>query len=109
LLVYNDSAERMIDYLARHGKQRADYIISGLPWASLPSEIQARIMEAILTALSPNGMFTTFAYFHACRMPKARRFRSNLHRHFARVEMSPIVWWNFPPAFVYRCSSPKLS
>src|SRR5262245_9302588 len=104
LIVYNDSAERMLDYLALHGKKRASYIVSGLPWANLPVDMQVRIMDVILKALSPDGVFTTFAYFHARWLPKAQQFRRSLENRFARVETSPIIWGNLPPAFVYRCS-----
>lgn len=104
LIVYLDSAEAIPQYLNRHGKQAAKYIISGLPWATLDASIQERIMHAIVTSLAPAGVFTTFAYIHALWMPAARRFRRRLERCFERVETSPVVWNNLPPAFVYRCS-----
>jgi phospholipid N-methyltransferase len=104
LTVYNDSAERMSEYLALHQKQKADYIVSGLPWANIPPESQERIMEAVLSALAPKGTFSTFAYLHARWLPKARRFRHALEQRFDRVETSRVIWRNLPPAFVYRCS-----
>lgn len=107
LTVYNDSAERMLDYLALHENAKADYIVSGLPWANIPSESQERIMEAILASLAPQGVFTTFAYLHARWLPKARRFRRSLEERFSRVDTSPVIWRNLPPAFVYRCRRPK--
>ncbi len=106
LIVYNDSAEKMTEYLAHHGKHRADYIISGLPWASISLAVQERIMKAVLVSLAPAGVFTTFAYFHARWLPNARRFRRSLAQQFQQVETSPIVWRNLPPAFVYRCAKP---
>ncbi len=104
LTVYNDSAERMLDYLTLQETHKADYIVSGLPWANIPPEVQERIMEVILASLAPDGIFTTFAYLHARWLPKARRFRRGLERRFERVETSPVIWRNLPPAFVYRCS-----
>jgi phosphatidylethanolamine/phosphatidyl-N-methylethanolamine N-methyltransferase len=103
LSVYNDSAEQMPSYLARHGKKKVDYIISGLPWASLPLKVQDNVLKAVLDVLAPGGVFTTFGYLHARWMPNAQRFRGRLRRHFSAVETSAIVWKNFPPAFVYRC------
>jgi len=103
LIVYNDSAENIPEYLAQHGKTKADYIISGLPWASLPMELQNRIMESVITSLAPGGVFTTFGYVHARWLPNALRFRRRLGNHFSEVETSKVVWANFPPAFVYRC------
>ncbi len=107
LRVYNDSAERVQRYLTRHGSKKADYIISGLPWANMPAKVQERILGAVLAALAPDGMFTTFTYVHACWMPSARRFRKRLREHFAEVRTSRIIWRNVPPAFVYRCRLPS--
>jgi phospholipid N-methyltransferase len=104
LSVYHDSAEQIQKYLAQHRRTKADYIISGLPWANMPVKAQEQILSAMLASLAPDGMFTTFAYVHACWLPRARRFRERLKKHFARVRTSRIVWKNVPPAFVYRCS-----
>jgi phospholipid N-methyltransferase len=93
----------MLDYLALHRK-KADYIVSGLPWANISPETQDRIMEAVVASLADGGIFTTFAYLHARWLPKARQFRRALEDRFAHVETSPVIWRNLPPAFVYRCS-----
>jgi phospholipid N-methyltransferase len=107
LHVYHDSAERLTECLARHGKKQTDYVISGLPWVNLSATVRERIMEAIAASLAPQGTFTTFAYIHACWLPAGRQFRSTLQERFAQVSTSPIVWRNVPPAFVYRCSGVK--
>ena len=107
LTVYNDSAERMLEYLGLHHKCHADYIVSGLPWANIPPEVQDRIIEAILASLAPHGIFTTFAYLHARWLPQARQFRRVLEERFATVSVSPVIWRNLPPAVVYRCTHPR--
>jgi phosphatidylethanolamine/phosphatidyl-N-methylethanolamine N-methyltransferase len=104
LTVYNDSAERLGDYLALHERTKADYIVSGLPWASLPLQVQDRIFAVVLSSLSPGGVFATFGYVHARWLPNAKKFRRRLEESFSRVETSRVVWKNFPPAFVYRCT-----
>jgi phospholipid N-methyltransferase len=101
--VYRDSAERVQKYLADHRRKKADYIISGLPWANMPVTEQERILQGVLNSLTPDGMFATFAYVHARCLPRARRFRERLEHYFGQVTTSQIVWRNFPPAFVYRC------
>lgn len=100
--VYRDSAERVQKYLPPQSK-KADYIISGLPWANLKVHDQERILDALLESLSPDGMFTTFAYWHARWLPRARQFRERLESHFAEVKTSRVIWKNVPPAVVYRC------
>jgi phosphatidylethanolamine/phosphatidyl-N-methylethanolamine N-methyltransferase len=103
LTVYNDTAERLDKYLVMNGEKKADLIVSGLPWASLPLTVQQRIFEAVLKSLVPGGVFATFGYVHARWFPNAQRFRRRLEQHFSRVDESPVVWRNFPPAFIYRC------
>jgi len=107
LPVYQDSAEHLPKYLERHGARHADYIISGLPWASLPLDVQERMVLAIVASLAPKGVFSTFAYIHARWMPNAIRFKNRLLSHFEHVESSRVVWRNTPPAFVYHCSGAK--
>jgi len=100
--VYRDSAEHIQRYLPSRST-KADYIISGLPWANMSVQNQDRILKALLETLSPSGMFTTFAYWHARWLPRARQFRVRLERHFAEVKVSRVIWKNVPPAVVYRC------
>lgn len=106
LRVFNDSAEALARYLARHGKRTVDCLISGLPWANMSPSLQDRITAAIFDCLSPTGVFTAFAYVHACWLPTARHFRRRLEQRFAQVKLSPIIWRNLPPAFVYQCRRP---
>jgi len=103
LQVYHDSAEHLARCLARHGREHVEYIISGLPWSNMRSQVQDRILEAVVKSLAPKGVFTTFAYIHAAWLPTAVRFRKRLKQHFGSVKTSRIVWRNLPPAYVYRC------
>ncbi len=103
LQVYADSAERLPKYLELHDDQKADCIISGLAWGNMLPATQNRIFDAVLNSLAPGGLFTTFAYVHARWLPTSLRFRKQLFDHFSKIEITPIVWRNLPPAFVYRC------
>ncbi|MDE6424717.1 MAG: hypothetical protein K2K89_01060 [Ruminococcus sp.] len=38
LYIVNGSAENVNTYLAQHGVENADYIVSGLPFTSLPAD-----------------------------------------------------------------------
>jgi phosphatidylethanolamine/phosphatidyl-N-methylethanolamine N-methyltransferase len=98
--IIHDSAEHLARYLDR---QSADCIISGLAWGSMLPALQDRIFDAMLEALAPDGQFVAFGYIHAKWFPTSRRFRRRLLENFQRVESTPIVWRNLPPAFVYRC------
>ena len=43
------------------------------------------------------------AYLQGLMFPNGQRFRRLLGEVFRGVEISPVVWKNIPPAFVYRC------
>jgi phosphatidylethanolamine/phosphatidyl-N-methylethanolamine N-methyltransferase len=108
LEVHHRSAEGLPDLLDAHGR-RADCVVSGLPWANMGAEVQDRILDGVVGSLRPHGVFTTFAYLHARWLPGAVRFRRRLDRRFGSVRMSPVVWRNLPPAFVYCCRHPRHS
>jgi phosphatidylethanolamine/phosphatidyl-N-methylethanolamine N-methyltransferase len=80
-----------------------DSVVSGLPWAAFDSVLQSRILSAVCSVLRPGGRFATFAYAHAAWLPPGQRFRKLLDESFSKVELTPVVWKNLPPAFVYRC------
>ena len=86
------------------GIDEVDCIVSGLPWASFPRQLQIEILEEMMRVLKPGGQFVTFAYVHGVVLPPGRRFSKILPRYFQSVSKSPVVWRNLPPAFVYRCT-----
>jgi len=98
--IIHDSAERLARYVE---PQSARCVVSGLAWGNMLPALQDRILDAMLTSLSPRGQFVAFGYIHAKWFPTSLRFRRRLHQDFHRVETTPIVWRNLPPAFVYRC------
>ena len=101
--IVNDSAENLLGHLRSRGRDHADCILSGLPFAGFSQELQRRLLDAVMQSLPSGGRFATFAYVHAAWLPPGRRFRRLLESRFARVARSRIVWRNLPPAFVYRC------
>lgn len=101
--VVTDSAEHIAEQLRRHGRSSVDCVVSSLPWAGFPDDLQERLLRAVVAALSPGGRFATFAYIPAAWLPRGRNLRQLLERHFSRVDPTPVVWRNTPPAFVYRC------
>jgi phospholipid N-methyltransferase len=104
--VYLDSVEHLGGCCERERIDSLDAIISGLPWAAFPEDLQDRCLSAITECLKPGGQFVTFAYLHGLVLPAARRFRKKLDAHFASVERSSVKWLNLPPAVVYRCRAP---
>ncbi|MCW5766021.1 MAG: methyltransferase domain-containing protein [Phycisphaeraceae bacterium] len=84
----------------RHG---VDVIFSGLPWAAFTPELQESLLDAVIGVLKPGGPLITFTYNTSLLTRAGRRFADVIARRFERVERSPTVLLNLPPAFVYRC------
>ncbi len=80
-----------------------DVIVSGLPFAAFPCDLQTRILRAANAALRPGGRMVTFAYHVGLLLPAGRKFARKLPEHFSQVSRSRSVLLNVPPAFVYRC------
>ena len=100
---FNRGAQDIKEILAELGVESVDAIVCGLPWASLPIDLQARIMGAIGQVLRPGGIFVTFAYLQGLVMPAAGMLRRRLKAQFTTVKTTKIVWRNMPPAFAYIC------
>ncbi|HPN83959.1 MAG TPA: rRNA adenine N-6-methyltransferase family protein [Victivallales bacterium] len=103
LKVINDSAERLVEILRGENIEKADVVVSGLPWAVFPETLRTRIMGQIHDCLADGGHFSTYAYFQGCYLPSGRKFKKMLTEKFAEVRRSPLVIRNLPPAYVYHC------
>ena len=107
LTFVHGSVVDLADILATQGIKAIDAIVCGLPWATLPISLQARVFAAIDRALAPGGVFVTFGYLQSLVLPGAWALRRRLRHAFAQVEHSPVVWGNVPPAFAYICRKEK--
>lgn len=103
LAIFRESAARVVDICSRHGIDRLDCVISGLPWANFRQKLQDELLDAMLQMMPPGGQFATFAYMHGLALPSGRRFRAKLDQRFTRVDRGEVVWRNAPPAVVYHC------
>ena len=101
--VFRGCASQLDTMLNSRARPKADVVISGLPFAIFPEELQEKILRGIVRSLVPGGTFATFAYLQGVILPAGVRFRRKLENTFPEVTTSQIVWNNMPPAFVYRC------
>lgn len=97
------SAQNLGEMMSARGMERADVIISGIPFAFLSAREQSIILKSVHSALRVGGYFSTFAYHTSLLTPFSRTFKRALHRTFSRVETSKSILLNIPPAFVYVC------
>lgn len=95
---------RHFDYSSFLDEGGFDTIVSGLPWAALPESLQCALLERILSVLKPGGVFATFVYSGIHWLPRGQKFRQLLKQSCSRVETTPTIWCNLPPAFVYVAS-----
>ena len=99
--------QQLPELLAEWGQPRVDRVVSSLPWAIFPEELQTACFEAITGNLSPDGRMVTFQYVHSQVLPAAKRFKTALEGHFDHVSRTHVAWVNLPPAFVYVCDGPR--
>ena len=88
----NGSAADVVQIVADHGHAHADYVLSGLPFSTLPPGVGAAIAAATQAVLRPGGAFLVYQF-----SPKVRDF---IAPHFTRIDHA-MEWWNVPPAQLY--------
>lgn len=91
-LPVNGSAADVRQILADHGFDHADYILSGLPFSTLPAGVAPRIAGETAAALRPGGAFLVYQF-----SPKVHDF---IAPHFERIDHA-MEWVNIPPAQLY--------
>jgi len=101
--IYNESVTEIERLCKQEEIEQVDAVVSGLPWAAFGDDLQSAILDSMLKVLKPGGQFVTFAYLQGLMLPAGQRFKNKLKTHFSEVERSRVVWFNLPPAFVYRC------
>lgn len=94
------SAETLPALVEARGWADVDHIVSGLPFASLPSATTRLIVEGVRRVLRVGGTFTTFQYVHAYQLPPAAAFRRRLGGQLGSDAVSHLVVRNVPPALV---------
>ena len=92
--------------LADHGVDRADVIVSVLPWTLFGPQRQHEFLTIFAAALAPDGVFTAAAYSLGYWTPAARRFRLELDQRFGEVLPTRTLWRHLPPAMTYVCRRP---
>ena len=91
LRILHGGAKEVNRYLAECRFDHADYIVSGLPFTSLPAETSNEILRATQQAIGAEGRFITFQY----SLVKKRYFE-----RFFRIVGSLRETKNLPPAYV---------
>ena len=85
------SAADVEEILKALGHDKADYVLSGLPFSTLPEGVAPAIAPATHRVVRPGGAFLTYQFSAVARDLTAR--------HFGRVETG-FAWWNIPPCLL---------
>ncbi len=72
------SAEDVERIVREHGFEQADYVLSGLPFSTLPAGVAPAIAAATHRVLKPGGAFLVYQFTAACR--------DYMAPHFARID-----------------------
>lgn len=75
-----------------NGHDKADYVLSGLPFSTLPPGVGDAIGQATGRVVRPGGAFLVYQF-----SPKCRDF---IEPNFDRLERDR-EWWNIPPAVLF--------
>lgn len=93
LHVVNGSAADVSAILERLGLGQADYIISGLPFSTLPPGVGPAIAQATSAAIRPGGAFLVYQFHPKVRGIIAPFFRSVEHAFEMRNVPPAQLWW----------------
>lgn len=94
LIIIHGSAEHIEEYLNDYQIPYADYIISGLPFASLPNHVSNHILSSTLKVMKIGGRFITFQY---------TKFKISLLRQYFPTISVKREYRNLPPAYILTC------
>ena len=92
LVAVTGSAADVEQILAERSLGQADYVLSGLPFSTLPPGVGDAIGEATAKVIRPGGAFLVYQF-----NPKVRDF---IKPYFERIERG-FEWVNVPPATLF--------
>ena len=92
LVAVTGSAADVEKILEERALGKADYVLSGLPFSTLPPGVGEKIAEATAKVIRPGGAFLIYQF-----SPKVRDF---IAPHFERIDRG-FEWVNVPPATLF--------
>jgi phospholipid N-methyltransferase len=98
LHVVHGSAQEVGAVLARLGCGPADYVISGIPFSTMPEELRESILHATHAALRSEGKFLVYQ-FSGKVWPDLKKVFRQVHREFEPR--------NVLPAWLFYCARQK--
>jgi phospholipid N-methyltransferase len=88
LHVVEGSAEDAQANLKERGLGRADYVISGIPYSTMPPALRERILQTTHDVLHPDGSFLVYQFTRAV-LPYLRQVFPHVHQDFEPRNIMP--------------------
>ena len=79
---------------------KVSYIISCLPFVSIPNDVGEKILSEIERFMEQGCLFRTFQYAHGYYMPSAIKLREFMRKRYGKSHKSQLIVKNVPPAYV---------
>jgi phospholipid N-methyltransferase len=91
-IAVHGSAEDVNNIITEFGFDQADYVLSGLPFSTLPDGLGVKIADETAKAIRPGGAFLVYQF--------RARARDFMAPHFARID-SGFEFWNILPCYLF--------
>jgi phosphatidylethanolamine/phosphatidyl-N-methylethanolamine N-methyltransferase len=91
-IAVHGSAADVKEIIREFGFEHADYILSGLPFSTLPGDLGPKIAEATAKAIRPGGAFLVYQF--------RARARDFMAPYFSRID-SGFEAWNILPCHLF--------
>jgi len=93
------NAAEMSEIHERSGLGKVGYIISCLPFVSLPGEIRDGVLNEVDKFMQKGCLFRTLQYAHGYYLPSAVKFRKMMQERYGKEKRSSLVVKNVPPGY----------
>lgn len=91
-IAVHGSAADVNAIIREFGFDNADYVLSGLPFSTLPGDLGPRIAEETVKAIRPGGAFLVYQF--------RARARDFMEPHFKRID-NGFELWNVLPCYLF--------
>jgi len=93
------NAAEMSEIHERSGLGKVSYIISCLPFVSLPADVRDSVLDEVDKLMQKGCIFRTLQYAHGFYLPSAVKFRNLLRERYGKERRSPLIVKNVPPGY----------
>ncbi len=94
VVVIHESAENMKKYTEKLKIKKIDYVLSSLPFITLPQEVSSRVLNNVVESLQEKDDVITFQY---------SLVKKGFSQNFFSEILIKKVGFNFPPAYIFSC------